>query len=73
MPFMGSRVPRRHPVVIDERLQEESNVGEDERTVGTAETEGILDCDINLHIARGVGAVIEIAGGILVEDVDSGR
>ena len=45
----------------------------DHRTVGTAKTEGVRQSDINLHIARSIGAVVEIALRVLVEDVDGGR
>src|SRR5690606_22279642 len=41
--------------------------------VGAAETEGIGNRHVDLHVPRLVGAVIQVAFRILVEDVDGGR
>lgn len=46
---------------------------ENERTVRAAKAERILHRDVNWHVASDVGAVIEIASRILIEDVDSRR
>src|SRR5690349_5427424 len=46
---------------------------EDERAVGAAEAEVVLDGVLDPHLPRRVGAVVEIALGILVEDVDRRR
>src|SRR5262249_6002752 len=54
------------------QLTERSDTPEDERAVRTTKTEGVLQCDIDLQVTRGVGAVIKVALGILVEDVDGG-
>src|SRR5690606_17646796 len=45
----------------------------DHRAVGAAEAERVRQCDINLHVAGGVRAVVEIALGILREDIDGRR
>ena len=47
-----------------------SNALEHQRAVGTTEAEVVLHGEIDLHDARSVGAVVQVAGGILVEDVD---
>jgi len=46
---------------------------EDQGAVRSAETERILERDADLQVTRGVGAVIEIALRILVEDIDRRR
>lgn len=50
-----------------------SDLAHDHRAVGTAEPEGIRQRDVDLHLPCLVGAVVEIALGILIEDVDGGR
>ncbi len=49
-----------------------SDFGENQGTVGTAKAERIFYCDIDRHLTRLVGAVIEIAARILIEDIDRG-
>lgn len=46
---------------------------EHQRAVGAAEPERVLQRNVNTHIARGIGAVVEIALGVLVENVDRRR
>jgi hypothetical protein len=46
---------------------------EHQRAVGAAESERVLQRNVNTHVARGIGAVVEITLGILVEDVDGRR
>src|ERR1700693_4227994 len=41
--------------------------------VGAAKTEGIFHRIVNFHIPRSIGAVIEIALGILIENIDCRR
>src|SRR3546814_17527431 len=41
--------------------------------VGAAKAEGIRQGDIDLHFARFIGAVVQIALRILIEDINSGR
>jgi len=49
---------------------EHSDALEDQRAVGAAEPERVLQRDVDAHLARGIRAVIEIALGVLIEDVD---
>ena len=44
-----------------------------QRAIGAAKAEIVFQRDFKLHITRGVGAVIQIALGVLIEDVDGGR
>ena len=46
---------------------------EHQRPVGSAKAEIVLQCDINLHRPRLVGAVVQVTFRILVEDVDGRR
>ena len=41
--------------------------------IGAAKAEIVFQRDFKLHITRGVGAVIQIALGVLIEDIDGGR
>ena len=50
-----------------------SDFAENQAAVRAAETEGILQGDVDRHFPRGVGAIIEIALRILVEDIDGWR
>ena len=52
-----------------------SNPLEDQRAVGAAKAERIGNRHINGHIARFVGAIIQIAAAldILLENIDGGR
>ena len=43
---------------------------EDEAGVGAAEAEGVGDGHVYLHLACLIGAIVEIAGFILIEDID---
>src|SRR5690606_11052837 len=43
------------------------------RAVGAAETEGIGQRHVDLQVARLVGAVVQVAFGILVEEIDGRR
>src|SRR5512139_939421 len=53
--------------------RQRSNALEDQRTVGSAKPEVVLECKVDLHLTRGVGAVVEIALQVLREDVDGRR
>ena len=46
---------------------------EDEGAVGAAEAEVVLHGHVDLHVARRVGAIVQVALRILVEDVDGRR
>ena len=46
---------------------------EHQRAVGAAEPERVLQRNVNTHVARGSGTVVEIALGVLVENVDRRR
>lgn len=46
---------------------------EHQRAVGAAEPERVLQRNVNTHVARGIGAVIEITLRVLLEDVDRRR
>ena len=50
-----------------------SELAEDECAVRSAEAERILDGDIDAHFTRSVCAVVEIAGRILIENIDRRR
>ena len=41
-----------------------------QRAIGAAKAEIVFQRDFKLHITRGVGAVIQIALGVLVKDID---
>jgi hypothetical protein len=45
---------------------------EHQRTVGTAEPKVVLEGVVNPHVTRRVGTIIQIAVGVLVENIDSG-
>eukprot|EP01022_Parablepharisma_sp_SALTPOND_P036185 TRINITY_DN979_c0_g7_i1.p1 TRINITY_DN979_c0_g7~~TRINITY_DN979_c0_g7_i1.p1 ORF type:complete len:1344 (+),score=262.78 TRINITY_DN979_c0_g7_i1:3504-7535(+) len=49
------------------------HLADDQGAVGSPETEGVLHGNIDLHVPRLVGAVIQIAFRILVEDVHRRR
>lgn len=44
-----------------------------QRAVGAAEAERVLHRNVNTHIARGVGTVVEVTLGVLVKNVDRRR
>lgn len=46
---------------------------ENQAAVGTAEAEVVFDGDVDTHIPRGIGAVIQVALRILVKDIDGRR
>src|SRR5262249_15948544 len=48
-----------------------SGAAEDQRAVGATKAEVILHCDVDLHVACGVGNVVQVALRILVHEVDS--
>lgn len=43
---------------------------EHQRTIRTTKTEIVFQCDVDLHVSRRVGTVVQIASGVLIEDVD---
>ena len=45
----------------------------DQRAVGAAKTEVVLDCVLDLQIPGRVGAVVQVALRVLVEDIDGRR
>lgn len=49
------------------------NAFEDQGPVGAAKTEIVFDRHVNLQVPRGVGAVVQVAFGILIKDIDRGR
>jgi hypothetical protein len=49
------------------------DAAENQRSVGAAEAEVVLQRDVDLHRPRRVGAVVQVALRILVEDVDGRR
>ena len=51
----------------------ELNPTKNQTAVGATETKVILQSVFNLDIARGIGAIVQIAFGILVVQVDGGR
>src|SRR5690606_11380076 len=52
------------------RPVERSDASNQHRAVGAAKTEGIGQRHVDLHVARLVGAIVQVAFGILVEQVD---
>ena len=46
---------------------------ENQTAVSAAEAEVVLQRDIDLHVTCGIGAEIQIAFGILIEDIDRWR
>ena len=48
-------------------------LAEDQATVGATEAKVVLQRDIDLHVTCGIGAEIQIAFGILIEDIDRWR
>ena len=50
-----------------------SDALENERAVGPAKTKVVFDRYVNLHVTRNIGAVIEIALGILIEKIGGRR
>lgn len=68
---------RRSAVIVSlsraERETGQSDFTEDEGPVRTTKPERVFHCNIDRHVARGIGAVIEITRRILIEDVDSRR
>ena len=50
-----------------------SNPLEDQRAVGAAKAKVVLDGDVDRHVPRRIGTKIQIALGILVEDIDRRR
>ena len=50
-----------------------SNPLEHKRAIRPAEAERIFHRDVDAHVARCVGAVVEIALGVLIEDIDRRR
>lgn len=44
-----------------------------QRTVGATESKIVFNSNFNIGITCGVGAEVQIASGILVENIDSGR
>src|SRR5574344_37335 len=55
------------------RLKLASNAFEHQRTVGATKAEIVLQCNINTRIAGRVGAVVQVALGILIKQVDGWR
>ena len=49
-----------------------SNSLEDQRAVGATKAKVVLHCTVDFHVPCGVGAVVQVAIGILVEDVGGG-
>ena len=50
-----------------------SNPLEDQRAVGAAKAKVVLDGDVDRYVPRRIGTKIQIALGILVEDIDRRR
>ncbi len=46
---------------------------ENQRAVGATKAKVVLDGHVNLHVAGGIGAVVQVAIGVLVEEVDGWR
>jgi hypothetical protein len=49
------------------------NAAKDQRTVGAPKAKIVLDRNINLYVPRGIGTIIQVALGILIENVDPSR
>ena len=62
-------VRQEHPAGIVRR----SDPPEGQRAVGAAESEIVLQGDIDLDLTRHVGAIVEIAFRVLLEDIDGRR
>ncbi len=59
-------------VVMADSNRPGSDPLEHQRAVGATEAEVVLQGSVDLHLTRGVSAVIQIAIRILIEDVDGG-
>lgn len=62
-------VGQKHPAGIMRR----SGPPEDQRAVGAAKSEIVLQGDLDLELTRRVGAIVEIAFRVLIEDIDGWR
>jgi len=51
----------------------ELDPAENQTTVGATETEVVFQCVVNFDVASGVGTVVQIAFGILLENIDGWR
>src|SRR5215813_14258809 len=77
-PVVSNRAARRRRSRQAERLRaiqlmERSDTPENERAVRATKTEGVLERDIDLQVPRRIGAVVEVALRILIEDIDGRR